>query len=123
MQRHGLLKSRTTVAHSIWVTDADIEMMGDASCSVVHNVISNQKLGSGVAPIKRLLRSGVNVGLGSDGVSTSDTTRMFAVMDAAGLIHNIQSPDPDIWLSAEQVLTAATLGGAQSVCMAAQTGT
>ena len=105
------------------MTDADIEMMCDASCSVPHNVISNQKLGAGVAPIKRLLKSGVNVGLGSDGISTSDTTRMFAVMHAAGLIHNVQSPDPDIWLSAEQVLPAATLGGAQSVCMAARTGT
>lgn len=122
MHRHGLLKARTTIAHSIWVTDADIEMMGDAGCSIAHNVISNQKLGAGVSPVQRLLRAGVNVGLGTDGVSTSDTTRMFAVMHAAGLIHNVQSPDPDLWLSAGQVLSAATLGGAQSACLAAETG-
>ncbi len=123
MHRHDLLKERTTIAHSIWVTDTDIEMMGDAGCSIAHNVISNQKLGAGVAPVQRLLRAGVNVALGSDGVSTSDTTRMFAVMHAAGLIHNVQSPDPDLWLSAEQVLSAATLGGAKSACLGDATGT
>ncbi|MEO1313423.1 MAG: amidohydrolase family protein [Pseudomonadota bacterium] len=123
MHRHGLLKERTTIAHSIWVTDADIEMMGDAGCSIAHNVISNQKLGAGVAPVQRLLRAGVNVALGTDGVSTSDTTRMFAVMHAAGLIHNVQSPDADYWLSADQVLGCATLGGAKSASLGDQTGT
>jgi 5-methylthioadenosine/S-adenosylhomocysteine deaminase len=122
MHRLGLLRRRTTIAHSIWVTDADIEMMGDAGCSIAHNVISNQKLGAGVAPVQRLLRAGVNVGLGTDGVSTSDTTRMFAVMHAAGLIHNVQTPDPDLWLSSEQVIRAATLGGAQSACLGDRTG-
>ena len=122
MQRHGLLRERTTIAHSIWVTEADIEMMGDADCSIAHNVISNQKLGAGVAPVRRLLQAGVNVGLGSDGVSTSDTTRMFAVMHAAGLIHNVQTPDTAYWLSAEEILRAATLGGAKSACLA-KTGT
>jgi 5-methylthioadenosine/S-adenosylhomocysteine deaminase len=122
MRRHGLLRKRTTIAHSIWVTDADIELMGAAGCSIAHNVISNQKLGAGVAPVQRLLRAGVNVGLGTDGVSTSDTTRMFAVMHAAGLIHNVQTPDPDLWLSAEQVLTAATLGGAKTACLGDVTG-
>jgi 5-methylthioadenosine/S-adenosylhomocysteine deaminase len=123
MHRHGLLRKRTTIAHSIWVTDADIEMMGDANCSIAHNVISNQKLGAGVAPVQRLLKAGVNVALGTDGVSTSDTTRMFAVMHAAGLIHNVQTPDTDYWLSAAQVLTAATSGGAKSACLGDQTGT
>ncbi|MEM8868846.1 MAG: amidohydrolase [Pseudomonadota bacterium] len=122
MHRHGLLKARTTIAHSIWVTDADIEMMGAAGCSIAHNVISNQKLGAGVSPVRRLLQAGVNVGLGTDGVSTSDTTRMFAVMHAAGLIHNVQTPDTSYWLSAEEVLRAATVGGAKSACLA-DTGT
>jgi 5-methylthioadenosine/S-adenosylhomocysteine deaminase len=122
MKRLGLLRQRTAIAHSIWVTDADIDLMGEAGVSIVHNVISNQKLGAGVAPVKRMLRAGVNVALGSDGVSTSDTTRMFAVMHAAGLIHNVQTPDTDLWLSAEEVLRCATLGGARSACLGAQTG-
>lgn len=119
MQRLGLLRPRTTIAHSVWVTDDDIALMGAAGCSIVHNVLSNQKLGAGVAPVKRMLRAGINVALGSDGLSTSDTTRMFAVMHAAGLIHNVQTPDDDLWLTAEEVLRCATLGGA---CLGAETG-
>lgn len=122
MNRLGLLRPRTTIAHSIWVTDDDIAMMGAAGVSIVHNVTSNQKLGAGVAPVKRLMRAGVNVALGSDGLSTSDTTRMFTVMHAAGLIHNVQTPDTDLWLSAEEVLECATLGGARSACLGHETG-
>lgn len=122
MKRLGLLRPRTTIAHSIWVTDADIGMMGEAGVSIVHNVISNQKLGAGVAPIKRIMRAGINVALGSDGISTSDTTRMFSVMHAAGLIHNVQTPDNDLWLSAEDVLHCATLGGARSACLGSESG-
>jgi 5-methylthioadenosine/S-adenosylhomocysteine deaminase len=122
MKRLGLLRRRTTIAHSIWVTDDDIAAMGEAGCSIVHNVVSNQKLGAGVAPVKRMLRAGVNVALGSDGVSTSDTTRMFSVMHAAGLIHNVQTPDSDLWLTAEEVLRCATLGGARSACLDHETG-
>ena len=60
----GLLNPWTTIAHSIWVTDDDIEIMGKAGVSIVHNTISNQKLGAGVAPIRKLLEAGVNVGIG-----------------------------------------------------------
>ena len=85
----GLLHAGTTIAHSIWVTDEDIELMGDAGCSIVHNVISNQKLGAGIAPLRKLLDAGVNVALGSDGICSNDTPRMFDVMHAAGLLHSV----------------------------------
>jgi cytosine/adenosine deaminase-related metal-dependent hydrolase len=62
----GVLNERTTLAHAIWVTDEDIELMADAGCSIAHNAISNQKLGAGIAPLRKLLDAGVNVGLGFD---------------------------------------------------------
>jgi len=122
MKRMGLLRRRTTIAHSIWITDADMALMGDAGVSIVHNVISNQKLGAGVAPVKRMLRAGINVALGSDGVCSSDSTRMFDVVKAAGLIHKVQTPDDDLWLTAEEVLHCATVGGARSACLDGKTG-
>jgi len=88
----GLLHSGTTIAHSIWVTDEDIALMADAGCSIVHNVISNQKLGAGIAPLRKLLDAGVNVALGSDGICSNDTPRMFDVgCMAAGLLHSVSS--------------------------------
>lgn len=122
MKRMGLLRRRTTIAHSIWITDADMALMGEAGVSIVHNVISNQKLGAGVAPVKRMLRAGINMALGSDGVCSSDSTRMFDVVKAAGLIHKVQTPDDDLWLTAEEVLHCATVGGARSACLDGKTG-
>ncbi len=118
----GVLHPGVTIAHSIWVTDADIEMMGDAGVSIVHNVISNQKLGAGIAPIRKLMKAGVNVALGSDGICSNDTPRMFDVMHAAGLLHNVSTPDYTRWLTAGEVLKSATLGGAKSALLEAEIG-
>ena len=112
----------TAIAHSVWVSDADMALMGDAGCSIAHNAVSNQKLGAGVAPLRRLLEAGVNVGLGTDGLSSNDTARIFDVMRVAGLIHSVSGPDPDQWVTAHEILHAATLGGARSAALGSVTG-
>ncbi|MBY0613121.1 MAG: amidohydrolase [Beijerinckiaceae bacterium] len=118
----GLLQPWTTIAHSIWVSDDDIAIMGKRGVSIVHNAISNQKLGAGVAPVRKLLDAGVNVALGSDGICSNDTARMFDVMHAAGLLHKINNPDWSRWLTASEVLHACTLGGARSAFTHHETG-
>ncbi|MBJ3776429.1 amidohydrolase family protein [Acuticoccus mangrovi] len=122
MKAIGVLHDGVTIAHSIWVTDDDIRLLGEARASIVHNILSNLKLGSGLAPVKRQLEAGVNVALGSDGVSTADAPRMFDVVKAAGLTHKIGTPDYTRWLTAGEVLTAATLGGARSARLGDVTG-
>ena len=54
----GVLSDISTLAHSIWVTDSDIARMAKRQSSVVHNPISNQKLGAGIAPFRKLLDAG-----------------------------------------------------------------
>ena len=110
----GLLHPGVTIAHSIWVAEDDIALMGDAGVSIVHNVISNQKLGAGIAPIRKLLNAGVNVGLGTDGICSNDSANMFEVVKAAGLIHKVTTPEYGRWLTAEEVLRAGTLAGAKT---------
>ncbi|PYE32269.1 5-methylthioadenosine/S-adenosylhomocysteine deaminase [Rhizobium sp. PP-WC-1G-195] len=118
----GALDRHTTIAHSVWVNDADIELMGAARCSVAHNAVSNQKLGAGIAPIRRLLEAGVTVGLGTDGVCSNDTARILDVMRTAALIHGVSGPDPEEWLTANEILHAATLGGARTALLDHVTG-
>lgn len=118
----GLMHSGTTIAHSVWVTEDDIALMGEAGVSVVHNTVSNQKLGAGIAPVRKLLEAGVNVALGSDGISTNDTPRMFDVMHACGLIHKVTTPDYKQWLSSAEVLHACTISGAKSALIGHETG-
>lgn len=118
----GILSDRSLLAHSIWVTDDDIGLMAERGCSVVHNPISNQKLGSGIAPFRKLLDAGVNVALGSDGISTSDTPRMLDVIRATALVHCLSTPDYQQWPSISEVLYAATMGGARAARLDHQIG-
>jgi cytosine/adenosine deaminase-related metal-dependent hydrolase len=118
----GVLSDRSTLAHGIWVTDADIEALALAGASVAHNAISNQKLGAGIAPLRKLLDAGVNVALGTDGGSSSDSARMFDVIKAAALLHKVTTPDYTQWPSATEVLWAATRGGARSMQLDGETG-
>lgn len=122
LQRIGALSPNTTFAHGIWVTDEDIELIADAGVSVSHNPISNLKLGSGVLPWRKYLDAGVNLGLGSDGGSSSDTPRMLEVVKAAALLHKISGPVFEQWPTVHEVLHAATLGGARSGMLQERTG-
>jgi 5-methylthioadenosine/S-adenosylhomocysteine deaminase len=96
--------------------------MGEAGCSVAHNPVSNLKLGSGVAPVRRLMDVGVTIALGTDGASSNDTLRMFDVMRVAALLHSATGPDPSRWLTAADILRAATIGGAYSAMLEKETG-
>lgn len=122
MNELGLLRRNTTFAHSVWVSEADMAMMGAADMSIAHNAVSNQKLGAGISPIRRLLDAGVTVGLGTDGVCSNDTNRIFDVMRAAGLIHSVSGPDFSKWVGADEILHMATLGGARSAMLDEVTG-
>src|SRR5439155_11776478 len=111
----GVLSERSTLAHAIWLTDDDIETVAAAGATVVHNPVSNLKLGSGVFPYARMRRLGVHVALGSDGIASNDSPRMFDVMKYAALLHTVSDADPDHWPRAIDILAAATRGGARSV--------
>ncbi len=118
----GLLKRNTTIAHSVWVSDEDMRLMGEAGVSVAHNAVSNLKLGAGIAPIRRLLDAGVTIGLGTDGVSSNDTSRIFDVMRVAGLVHSAAGPDYEAWVAADEILAMATIGGAKTALLEEVTG-
>ncbi len=119
---HRLLTRNVAIAHSVWVSDEDMRLMGEAGCSVAHNAVSNLKLGSGVAPVRRLMDAGVTIALGTDGASSNDTLRIFDVMRVAALLHSATGPDPSRWLTAADILRAATIGGAYSAMLEKETG-
>lgn len=118
----GILGRNTTIAHSVWVSDHDMALMGEAGVSVAHNAVSNQKLGAGIAPVRRLLDAGVTVALGTDGVSSNDTARIFDVMRLAGLVHSVPGPDYGQWIGADTILKMATIDGARSAMLDETTG-
>ena len=118
----GALGPRTTIAHSVWVTDEDIRMVADAGSTVVHNTISNQKLCVGTMPFRKMMDAGITIGLGSDGISPNDTPRIFDVMKAAALIHKVSTPDFPQGPSTTEILRAGTINGARTAVIDDETG-
>ena len=121
-KRHGMLTHRTAIAHGIWLTDRDVELIAEAGATVVHNVVSNHRLCSGIAPIRQLMDAGVNLALGSDGMSSNDSFNMFDVVKMAGQVHSVTDPDYTRYPRAKHVLKWATAGGARSALLQDQVG-
>jgi cytosine/adenosine deaminase-related metal-dependent hydrolase len=108
----GFLGPRVNFEHGIWLTDHDIELVRDAGVTIVHNPVSNMKLGSGICPVPTLLKNGVTVALGTDGMSSNDGNDMFAALKVAGLLHKLWEIDYEEWLGAREAWAMATAGGA-----------
>ncbi len=118
-KRHGILTHRTTIAHGVWLSQADIDLVAEAGATVVHNVVSNHRLCSGIAPIRELMAAGVNLALGTDGM---DSFNLFDVIKMAGLVHSATDGDREFYPRAADVLKWATRGGARSTLLQDQIG-
>jgi guanine deaminase len=112
LDKLGLLNERFSAAHGIWIDPDDISRLADRGAGVVHNPMSNLRLGSGVAPARALLNAGVRLGIGTDATNTSDGQNMFEALRLASYLSRVAIRDLDQWLSAEEVLTAASEGSA-----------
>jgi cytosine/adenosine deaminase-related metal-dependent hydrolase len=112
MDEIGFLSPRVCFEHGIWLTQSDLELVRDRGVTVVHNPVSNMKLGSGIAPVPALIAHGVNVALGTDGMSSNDGHDMFATLKIASLLHKLWEIDYEQWLGAEDAWRMATAGGA-----------
>ncbi|OLT48956.1 amidohydrolase [Saccharomonospora sp. CUA-673] len=123
LRRIDALSANTTLAHGVWTTDSDVELLAEAGTCVAHNPVSNLKLGSGIAPWRRYHDAGVPLGLGSDGCSSSDTPRLHDVIKAAALLHKVTDPDHETWPTVDEVLHAATRGGARTAQLQTDVGT
>ena len=123
LHRRGALRPGTTIAHGVWLDDADIDVLAETGCAVSHNPIANLRLGVGIAPVHRLRQRGVPVGLGTDGLAINDRADMFEVMRIAALVSRSISPNPEHWLGAADVLHAATSEGARCAALEHEIGT
>ncbi len=113
-EHYGLLDAPTVAAHGVYLTQNDLEILAKHGATVVHNPVSNLKLASGVAPVPQMLEAGVNVALGTDGVSSNNNHDMFEEMKLAAIVHKGFSGDPTV-VTAHQALQMATVNGAKAL--------
>ena len=111
----GVLTGRTVAAHCVWVNDADMRILKQRGVGVAHCPTSNMKLGSGVAPIVKMLALGIPVGVGPDGPAGSNNDfNLFEEMDLAAKLQKVTALDPQV-LPAAQALDMATILGARAL--------
>ena len=111
----GVLGPRFTVAHGVWLDDDDMKRLGDHGSSVAHNPGSNMRLGNGLGDMHGMLARRVNVGVGTDGANCSDNQNVYEAMRLASLVSKARTPDLERWVTTEEVLLAATEGGARAL--------
>ncbi len=109
----GVLASPTTLAHCVYVTDNDMDIIRENGAFVSHNATSNLKLGSGVARLPKMLEKGVCVSLGTDGAASNNTLDIMREYQLASILHKGYNRDAEA-TKAPQMLALATLNGAKS---------
>lgn len=109
----GAFDSRALAAHCVWVTDEDMAIMREHGVTAVHCPSSNMKLGSGFAPVRRMLDRGLNVALGTDGAASNNNLNMLEELHLASVIHKGFTGDPTTLTPAE-TLRMATVNGARA---------
>ena len=97
-------------AHMVHPGPAEVERLGRSRTGVAHCPTSNMRLGSGIAPVGRLLEAGARVGLGVDGSASNDTSHLLAEARQAMLLQRVAGGAEA--MSAEVALRLATRGGA-----------
>ena len=101
-------------AHCVHLSDEDISILAQCRTGIVHNPESNMKLGSGIAPVRKLLDKGALVGIGTDGAASNNDLNLFKEMDTACKLQKLAHSD-NTAMTARQALHMATLGGAQAL--------
>lgn len=108
----GVLSERTVAAHCVHLSPEDIDLLAEFEVGVSHNIVSNLKLASGIAPVPSMIERGVKLGLGTDGAASNNTLDLLRDMQLTALVHKGINGDPTA-LPARRVLEMATVDGAR----------
>ncbi len=117
----GLTGRDVVLAHCVHLADDEIEVLRQTQTNVAHCPSSNLKLGSGIAPIAKLLANEILVSLGADGAPCNNRLDMFTEMRSAALLQKALH-GPEV-LPARRVLRMATIDGARTLGLQAEIGT
>lgn len=122
LKRIGYLSDRTSLAHCVHLTEADITILAETKSTVVHNPLSNLRLGSGIAPILKYRQAGINVTFGCDGASSNDSQDLLEAIKIGSILHNVTDSDYQHWITPRQAVEMASLGGAKALNMTSELG-
>ena len=114
IEETGLFDVPAIAAHCVWLDDEDFAIMKKHNIAVAHNPASNMKLASGIAPVPRMLKEGITVGLGTDGTSSNNNLDMLEEIRLAAILHKVNELDP-LSVPAAEALKMGTETGAKAI--------
>lgn len=115
LDRLGVLGPNVIAAHTLWLSDEDVEILGRNSVSCVHNINSNLKLASGYRFRYRELRdAGANVCLGTDGCASSNNLDMLEAIKTSAMVQKAWREDPTA-MPLRELIDMATVNGGKAM--------
>ena len=121
VKKHNLFEAKVLAAHCVHVDDGEIKTLYHHHAGVAHNPSSNLKLASGFAPVEKMIKIGLNVGIGTDGPASNNDLDMFEETRLAAFLAKSVSNDPTA-LPAQTALAMATRLGANAIHLGHITG-
>lgn len=123
LQKLGAMTERTVLAHAVWVTQRDIELLAECGATVVRNPGCNIRMRNGIAPLARYLAAGVPVAIGTDNCSMQDDEDLLSELRLAGCLGrepDWNGPPPP---SVDDMIRMATTFGARAAQFDGEIGT
>lgn len=109
----GFLSPRLTIAHGVWLNDAECALLAERGVTVSVNTSSNLRLRSGIAPVAQFLRHGVRFGMGLDGCAFDDDDDSFREIRLLWQHHRGFAGEEG--LSPERLFQAVLVDGRRSI--------
>ena len=115
LDRLGILGPDVIAAHTLWLSDEDVRILGERKVNCVHNINSNTKLASGYRFRYNELRdAGANVCIGTDGCASSNNLDMLEAMKTTALFQKAWRENPKA-LPLCELISLATRNGADAL--------
>lgn len=118
----GLLTSRLTLGHAVWVSEDDLDLIASSGACICHNASSNLRLRSGIAPCNHFRKHGIPVAIGMDEAGINDDRDILQEMRLVLNIHRVPGMESGDVPSAGDVFRMATEHGARTTPFAHKIG-
>lgn len=122
LKKQGIFEAKVFAAHCVHIDEGEIRTLKHSDVGVSHNPSSNLKLASGIAPVRKMLENGLNVGIGTDGTASNNDLDFIEEIRLASFIAKGSSGDPTA-IPAQKTLEMATRIGAHAIHLGDITGT
>ena len=121
LDKIGFLGPDVVAAHSVWLSDEEIEIIKKNDVKISHNPCSNMTPASGIAPVSKLIENDICVSIGTDGASSNNNLDLIEELKTASLLQKVSTLDPKV-LTSDEAIEMGTIKGAEALGLDSQIG-